>query len=83
MTTKQETFKVAHERIFEEAKNFGWMASSSFLKVRHLTSPDGSKRLWFKPQAVWLSEGKHTFGEARSVHIDVRGLPTEELLKCV
>lgn len=76
-----ETFKAAHDRIFAELGQAGWTLSSTYLKVRHATSPDGRVRVWFKPQALWVSEGKHTVGEARSMHVEARGLPTATVIR--
>lgn len=70
---KTPTFAAAKEALWQYLGAQGWTLSSSSLKVRHATSPDGSARIWFKPQALYVSEGqKHNLGDARSLWTDVR-----------
>ena len=70
MTTK--TFMAARAELLAHLRAIGWAVSGP-LKVPHATSPDGSTRLWFKTQAVYLSTGNsHTLGDARSLWVDIR-----------
>lgn len=79
----KETFKAAHDRLFQELHSYcGWTLSSPYLKVRHATSPNGKVRIWFKAQALWVSNGdKHTLNDARSLHVEARGLQVASLVK--
>lgn len=65
------TFAQARGVLLAHLKTKGW-AVSEHLKVPHATSPDGRVRLWFKPQAVWVSVGSHTLANARSLWLDIR-----------
>ena len=50
------------------------------MKVPHATSDDGSK-LWFKAQAIYVSDASTSFSDARSLHVDVRDLSPEHVVK--
>lgn len=86
----KETFDAAKRRILEGLQALGWSVSGP-LKIPHATSPDGEVRLWFKPQAVWLSQahggphahrgGKHELGNARSIFVEVRGTDVADLVR--
>jgi hypothetical protein len=73
-----ETFAQAKARVMNHLEAQGWRVARD-LKVPHATSPDGAIRVWFKPQALYLSvvHGRglsHTLGMARSLWIDPRGV---------
>lgn len=51
---KQLTYADARLNIIYLLEDRGWTVSKA-LKIPHATSPDGSLRLWFKPQAVWYT----------------------------
>lgn len=78
---KRPTFEKARADVMEYFDKDGWQASSPTLKVPHVTSPDVGTRLWFKPQAVYFTTGKHDLGSARSLHIDIRDVSPEEVMK--
>jgi hypothetical protein len=68
------TYKVAQAGILSALGAMGFSLAPN-LKIPHATSPDRETRLWFKPQAVYASfvigrGGSHTFGNARSLHLD-------------
>jgi len=73
------TYAQAHQKIIDWLAARGWTLSDSKLKIRHATSPDGTVRLWFKPQAIHFTvfaDTKHVFGNARramSITWDERG----------
>lgn len=72
---KGKTFAQAKDELLKGLAADGWKVKTD-LKVPHATSPDGTRRLYFKTQAVYLSKddtlgaSKHDFGSARSVHLD-------------
>lgn len=76
-----ETFAKAQKRILSELKDLGWTVQEH-LKVPHATSSDGLRRLWFKTQAVWFTAGnnQHAFGEARSLHCEIRGVEAVRII---
>lgn len=79
----RETYPVAHARLLAGLKAAGWSASGP-LKVPYATSPDGSFRYWFKPQAIWFSEGNsHSLNGARSTMLDAREIETSQLLRWI
>ncbi len=77
------TFAAARKALLEGLAALGWSISSPALKVPHATSPGGSLRLWFKPQAVHYTSTRapvaammqpmmrHTLGEARCISYDL------------
>ena len=77
-----ETFAQARARLMAELSHDGWMVQTKSkihpwgpLKVPYATSEDGSTRLWFKPQALYVSHGTpHNLSEASSLTPDYRGL---------
>lgn len=74
---KRPTFQAAKAAILAYLQQQGWKVNPH-LKVPHATSPDGELRLWFKAQAVYYSWGdKHTLGDARSLHSDIRDMTPE------
>ncbi len=91
--SKQRTFIDARLDIIYLLEDRGWKVSKA-LKIPHATSPDGSLRLWFKPQAVWYtafqeqgpesySRGggkRHDYGDAHSLWFDIRTVSNEEFL---
>jgi hypothetical protein len=61
----------------------GWKVKKD-LKVPHATSPNGDIRLWFKPQAIWMSGGiVHDLAHARSIFVDPRGTTVKGLINHV
>lgn len=58
--SRRPTFAEAKSAIWSALRDAGWSMSDPHLKVRHATSPDGDLRLWFKAQAVYESQGRHT-----------------------
>lgn len=78
-----KTYAKAQEDIMTGLRKNGW-AVVPHLKIPHATSPQGDVRLWFKPQAIYMSYGPGltNFGSARSTwSADYRGTPTEEMVK--
>ena len=74
-----ETFKGARMRLMAELETLGWVVARG-LKLPHATEPRTGLRLWFKPQAVWASEGTRA-GDARSLHVDPRGASASLLVR--
>jgi hypothetical protein len=74
----RKTFAVARAELLDYLEKAGWDvkmrgANLQPLKTPHATSRDGGIRLWFKPQAVWVSYGSHhDAGHARSLWVDIR-----------
>lgn len=88
MTSKRETFKQARERLFAELTALGWQVTTFShrtmkpLKVPYATKNDA--KLWFMPQAVYLSNGKlATLNDAHSLESDMRGVSAEKLASWV
>lgn len=87
---KKPTFLKAREALIVELKKRGWAytywGAQGKLKVPYATSKDGRLRLWFKSQAVLYTQtngsswDKHTFKDARSLHIDIRAMTPEEVV---
>lgn len=78
---KRPTFQAAKAAVLSYLQREGWDVKPH-LKVPHATAPDGELRLWFKSQAVYYSWGnKHTLGDARSLHTDIRDVTPEEFVK--
>jgi hypothetical protein len=83
-----ETYSNATARLLDALTRLGWTSTSSHkhtgrpLKVPHALSPSGNAQLWFKPEAVYFTEGRgnHQLGAARSLHVDRRGMMAGELL---
>lgn len=74
---KRPTFQAAKTAVLDYLQKQGWKVNPH-LKVPHATSPDGELRLWFKAQAIYYSWGdKHTLGDARSLHTDIRDMTPE------
>lgn len=80
---KRPTFEQARQALYEHLRSVGWEVVTTdrrtlrFMKVPHATSPDGRVRIWFKPQAVWVScttlhRPRHDMGDARSLWMDIR-----------
>lgn len=82
---KRETFKAAKARLLAYLQSQGWAVKS------HLKIPRADEfvhgyhtSLWFKPQAIYIGMSSHTnpsFGDARSMHIEIRGLDGAKFLK--
>lgn len=77
-SSKQPTFVQARAAILDVLRARGWRVVG--LKVPHATTQWGDRRLWFKSQAVWVSEGSsHSLGNARSLWADdIRSMPAEQ-----
>lgn len=65
------TFAVTQATLLTTLTAMGWKVSPA-LKIPHATSPDGSIRLWFKPQAIHYTKVSHwgtlhEFKNARAV----------------
>jgi len=69
------TYAQAQAEILAHLRARGWTVRSD-LKIPHATSPDGELRLYFKPQAVYYTQGnRHEFKNARSTWVsDIRKL---------
>jgi hypothetical protein len=81
------TFAQARTNLIAFLSAQGWTtnmrsAQGVPLKTPHATSPDGSLRLWFKPQALWISasKGHHELGNARSTWIDIRAMAPSNIV---
>lgn len=82
--TCRPTFAEARAKLIEYLRSRKWTISGP-LKVMWAESQRGIRgdtlRFWFKPQAVWFGEGnRHTLGDARSTHDDIRDFTPEEFL---
>jgi hypothetical protein len=78
-----KTYAKAQEEILRLLESGGWSVRGG-LKIPHATSPDGSFRFWFKPQAIYYTYGAGVkdFGEARSMFArDYRLVAAEEFVK--
>jgi len=71
---KQETYKQARERLLASLAAEGFTTRPA-LKVPWAEPRDGSYRLWFKPQAVYLN--------AHSLWVDIRGMELPVFLALV
>lgn len=82
MKPKRKTFRECRAELLAFLTAQGWAVDDT-LKTPHATSPDGTPRLYFKTQAIYLSEtyaGRHTFAGARSLVSDMREVSGAELL---
>lgn len=84
---RARTFMDSRGDILDELRRRGWRVvtvspSMKPMKVPHATSPDGTLRLWFKPQAVYFTRGNyHDLGSARSLWIeDIRRMTPEQFV---
>lgn len=70
----KQTYAQAQGAILNDLTTSGWAVTPG-LKIPHATSPDGSLRLWFKPQAVWATRVKsgerHAYKDARTISYDL------------
>ena len=86
---KRKTFKASRAAVLDYLKKQHWdlvlmNRSMKPMKVPHATSPDGRIRLWFKTQAVYVTEapkGHHELGDARSSWVDIRSMSPAEFIK--
>jgi len=86
-TAKRKTFLEARAEILEHLKKERWKVVDG-LKVPHATSPDGTIRVWFKAQAVYVSyssgrAGGHNLNHARSLWFDIRTMDPHDFEKKV
>lgn len=72
------TYRAATTAHLTALTGMGWTVRSD-LKVPHATAPDGSVRMWFKPQAILAGPGTD-MGVARSLHSDMRTVTTVMLV---
>lgn len=80
-----KTFLQARAEIAETLRAHGWSLSPA-LKVPYATSPSGALRLWFKPQAVYFTEGNyHTLNGARTIsyELDIRKMTGESFVEYI
>ena len=79
------TFATARAQLLAYLEQTGWDVRTAgprgALKIPHATSPSGSFRLWFKPQAVHFTRAPHNVGDARSLWIDIRRASPEEVAR--
>lgn len=81
-----ETFAQARARLMAELSHDGWTVHVKSkncpwapLKTPYADSESGHVRLWFKPQALYVSHGKpHDLRTARSLTDDYRGLAASQ-----
>jgi len=81
-----ETYAEAKKRILSELKGLGWVLSDVTLKVPHATwgYGNGQVRLYFKPQALYLCEGRGAgLAHSRSLVTDYRGVVGERVAQMV
>jgi hypothetical protein len=83
-----KTYAEAHSAYQSALIKEGWKDTGLKNKVQHITSPDGTTRLWFKAQAVYMTRdtnvygAKHDFKNARSVThgADLRTVPADKFV---
>ena len=68
------TYPQARQALFAYLVSLGWTVKAS-LKVPHASPPDGSYKLWFKPQAVYLRE--------HSTFLDIRQISPEAFVRII
>lgn len=82
---KAKTYAQIHQEYKDLLKDKGWTLSGP-LKIPYATSPSGKTRVWFKPQAVYLSVGltAKDFGSARTLtYDDLKTVSPEEFYRMV
>lgn len=72
-----ETYKDATSRLLSELAALGWEVKAN-LKVPHATL--GDVKLWFRPQAVYVSPASLPMNSAHSTFYDFRDSSAQELL---
>ncbi len=90
----RRTFLEARDDLMTALKRAGWSGSSFTLKVPWTESPNHKIRLWWKPQAVYYSEGvvgrtrgdllpgSHNLNAARSIgDVDIRTMSSTDFLE--
>jgi RadC-like JAB domain len=71
---KPPTFAKVREMLLSGLKERGWAVAAN-LKVPHATSPDGSTRLWFKTQSIYINDpgtDPRQFSSTHSMSSDMR-----------
>jgi len=82
---KQLTYSQARKQLFAQLESDGWEVSVFShrtikpLKVPYATSPNSDCKLWFKPEATYMSDNGNTLSNARSLHMDIREIPQDQL----
>ena len=75
------TFLQARRDILDTLEHNGWQLSDRHLKVPHATSPNGEIRLWFKPQAVYVSHGTDfKYARTFAYDLDIRRISAEHFI---
>jgi len=90
MPRKRETFREAHTRIKAELAALGWKIHEHGPNGQPLVATYATLyhervcptvRLWFRPQAIYWHQGhNHSYGNARSLVTDPRGVSAEILV---
>lgn len=83
---KRPTFAEARARLLDHLKAVGWNVKtwgpSGPLKTPHATSPEGTFRLWFRPQAVYYTSGTdHDANASRSLWVDIRDVSPADVVR--
>jgi DNA-directed RNA polymerase subunit RPC12/RpoP len=74
----KQTYAQAQQDIVAGLQKDGWSIKAG-LKIPQALSPDGSYKLFFKAQAIYLGKGDSDLGGARSLHLgDIRGSTYEK-----
>jgi hypothetical protein len=79
------TYKQARQAIFDVLRARGWTLKTD-LKTPYATSPSGYFRLWFKPQAVYYTDGgRHVANDARTIsyELDIRKVDPSKFIEWV
>lgn len=66
---KKPTYKEARATLLDYLEKNGWTVKRG-LKIEHATK--GEVKLWFKAQAIYVSNSGLQFGSARSMWVDPR-----------
>lgn len=82
----KRTYAMAKKEMLDAFQKAGWRVAAG-LKIPHATSRDMTLKLWFRPQAIYVtkdSRGKHKAGNARSLHLpDLRKIDPERFVKYI
>ncbi len=78
-----KTYAQAQAEVLTLLTKKGWTVQQG-LKIPHATAPNKQFRLWFKPQAIYFSEGLSlkNFSDARSAWVpDYRHMSAEDIVQ--